>query len=194
MTPWALVSLLLSIIAPADWTAPPVRGKVVLPSPPAPPPSDTLALLDVWHNGCTYSRIGTTTVTATHCLTNRTGWSIDGERAWRYGPEPEWADPALIPRGATIWAIGYPLVGTVKPRTTFALAALQPQVVYTHPQPTTVLMTLGTGQPCTPGASGMVGWVSIEGVPMPVGPLSVYSINPAVTGLPVGQYVCGFAI
>lgn len=67
-------------------------------------------------------------------------------------------------------------------------------MVDTFATPTTVLMTLGDGQPCTPGSSGMVGWVAIDGVAQPVGPLSVYSINPAVTGLPAGQYVCGFAI
>ena len=57
-----------------------------------------------------------------------------------------------------------------------------------------VLMALGDGTPCTGGASGMIAWVTINNEARPVGPLSVYSIDPAVTSLPAGQYVCGFAI
>ena len=55
-------------------------------------------------------------------------------------------------------------------------------------------MTVGEGDPCTSGASGTVGWVTVDGVARPVGVLAVFSVDPEVTSLPVGQFVCGFAL
>jgi hypothetical protein len=90
-----------------------------------------------------------------------------------------------------VWAVGFP---GLHGRTTFALAVLQVQQVGTFGAPVAVLMTMGEGVACTQGASGMIGWVTINGTARPIGPLSVFSTDPAVTALPAGQYVCGFAI
>lgn len=181
MTFFRLVASLALSILPADWSAPPVRQSVTFPPLPATVPAAEVAQIDAWAAGCTYTHVGASVVTAAHCVGS--GWQVDGDRAWQ-GPEPEWAPP--LPRGATVWAVGFP--GGV--RTTFSLAVLQ---VQTTPYGET-LMTYGAGNPCTPGSSGAVGWVTVDGAVMPVGPLSVYSTTPSVTGLPSGQFVCGFAL
>lgn len=191
MIRWLLA--ILAALSPVDATAPAERGRVQLPAPPEAMPAteyDDLFALS-WTDGrCTRTTIGPTTVTAAHCVDNKTGWSIDGDRAW-LGPEPDWA--VNVPRGATITAVGYP-AATGRTPVAYTLAALDPQTVTIVTGSFPVLMTLGEGIPCTSGDSGMMGWVTVDNVRRPVGPMSVFSIDPAVTGLPAGQYVCGFAI
>lgn len=186
----ALFALILAILAPANAIAKPERGQV---HPAAPLEQPALADLpaDVWSDGCTYTRLQATTITARHCVpwnATELGWTVSGDRAWQ-GPPPLWAGD--VPRGATVWAVGYPHANG---RTVFTLTALQVQQVPVAGRLVPVLMTFGDGVPCGPGASGMVGFVAVDGVAMPVGPLAAYSTDPEVTGLPVGQFVCGFAI
>jgi len=154
-------------------------------------------------------------LTARHCLpwnAQQLGWNLSGDRAW-HGPEPLWALSAEnMPRnmpaaGATVYGVGYPHAGCVigadnicaentpLPRTVFALTVLHATVVPVAGRQVPVLMTVGEGAACSSGASGMVGWWTDEhGTARPVGTLAVYSVDPAVTGLPAGQFVCGFAL
>lgn len=188
MIAW-LLAVLLTISSPATATSPAQRGRVTLPAPPtAPgPPVD-----DTWsEDGCTRTRIGPTVIAAAHCGTPA-GWQRAGDIAWT-GPPVDWADPAAIPRGATLWAVGYPATAHGNP-VAYTLAALDPRTVTLNGAQQRVLMALGDGTPCTGGASGMIAWVTIDNEAWPVGPLSVYATNPATTSLPAGQYVCGFAI
>ena len=193
MIAW-LLAVLLTISSPATATSPAQRGPVTIPTPPttpAPPVADTWA-----EDGCTRTRIGPTVVAATHCgrSTNDDigAWSTNGDIAWT-GPPVDWADPAAIPYGATLWAVGYPATAHGNP-VAYTLAALDPRTVTLNGAQQRVLMALGDGTPCTGGASGMIAWVTIDNEAWPVGPLSVYATNPATTSLPAGQYVCGFAI
>lgn len=193
MIRWLLA--ILAAFSPAGAHAPAQRGPVQLPTPPTPLPTDdyTALLVDTWTDGrCTATRIGPTTVTAAHCLNGATGWTVAGDIAWQ-GPPVAWADLAQIPRGATLYGIGYPAI-TGRTPVAYALAALGTRTVTVGRDTVPVLMALGEGTPCTAGASGTVAWVTIDGQPRPVGTLSVYSTDPAVTSLPQGQYVCGFAI
>jgi hypothetical protein len=190
---WLLV--ILAAISPAEATAPAQRAAVVLPAPPEPiPAADYDALLAVsWTDGrCTVTRIGPTTVTAAHCLNGATGWTVDGDLAWQ-GPPVNWVDPASIPRGATLYGVGHPAV-TGRTPVAYALAAVGTRTVVVGNTTVLVLMALGEGVPCSQGASGFVAWVTIDGEARPVGTMSVYSTQQSVTGLPAGQYVCGFAI
>lgn len=192
MIRWLLA--LIALIAPATPTAPAERGAVALPIPPAPMPADEYAdlLTITWTDGrCTVTRIEATTVTAAHCLNGATGWTVDGDRAWQ-GPPVAWVNPASIPRGATLYGVGYPAV-TGRAPVGYTLAALGTRTVVVGNTTVVVLMTVGDGVPCSQGASGFVAWTTIDNVRRPVGTMSVYSIDPAVTGLPAGQYVCGFA-
>lgn len=154
-----------------------------------PAPAD-LADIDTWADGCTYTRIDATVVTARHCLpwnAHEHGWNTSGDRAWS-GPEPDWVTPA---RGATVYGVGYP---HATGRTVFALTVLHTTTVPVAGRQVPVLMTVGEGDPCTSGASGTVGWTTVDDVARPVGVLAVYSVDPEVTSLPAGQYVCGFAL
>ena len=186
-----LAALILAITTPATATVPAQRGQA-RPVPPTeqPAPAD-LDVIDAWSDGCTYTRIATTLLTARHCLPwNATalGWNVSGDRAW-HGPEPAWA---TAPPGATVYGVGYP---HATGRTVFALAALHATVVPVAGRQVPVLMTVGEGAACSSGASGMVGWWTDDtGTARPVGVLAVYSVDPAVTGLPAGQFVCGFAL
>ena len=101
-------------------------------------------------------------------------------------------NPASIPRGATLYGVGYPAV-TGRAPVGYTLAVLGTRTVVVGNTTVVVLMTVGDGIPCSSGASGTVAWTTIDNVRQPVGTMSVYSIDPAVTGLPAGQYVCGFA-
>ena len=186
----ALFALILAIVAPANAIAKPQRGHVHPVAPVEQPPAADLPA-NVWSDGCTFTLLLGTTITARHCVpwnAAALGWTVSGDRAWN-GPAPTWAGD--VPRGATVWAVGYPHANG---RTVFALTALQVQQVPVAGRVVPVLMTFGAGVPCTSGASGIVGFVAVDGVAMPVGPLAVYSVDPEVTGLPVGQYVCGFAL
>lgn len=176
-----LLAVLLALVGPATATRPAERL-----NPPLAPTD--WASIDAWGAHCTYTRIGTSTVTATHCGPPA-DWQIDGDIATS-GPVA-WA-PVPAP-GTTIHAIGYPYDAHGKP-VYYTLTALQPRIVNTFAWPQLVLMAKGAGHPCSSGASGMVGWVLIDGTLAPIGPLSVGSVDPAVTGLPVGEFVCGFAI
>lgn len=190
-----LLAVLAVIAAPADVHAPAERRPVVLPAPPDPlPAGEETALRAIsWTDGrCTVTRIGATVVTAAHCLNGATGWTVQGDLA-RKGPPVEWVDPATIPRGATLYGVGYPAVTNRAP-VAFALAALGRQTVPVGNNTITVQMSLGSGVPCSRGASGTVAWVTVDNERRPVGTLSVYSVEPETTGLPEGQYVCGFAI
>ncbi len=91
-----------------------------------------------------------------------------------------------------MYGVGYP---HATGRTVFALTALHATVVPVAGRQVPVLMTVGEGAACSSGASGLVGWWTDEhGTARPVGTLAVYSVDPAVTGLPAGQFVCGFAL
>lgn len=188
---WLAVLAMLGNAATA--TAPAERARVALPAPPEAMPAaeyDWLLTITATDGRCTVTTIGPTTITAAHCLNGATGWTTDGDRAWQ-GPEPDWA--TSIPRGATLYAIGYPAKNGRQP-VAYTLAALGTQPVLVGNAVVPVLMALGDGTPCTPGTSGMVAWFTDNGAARPVGPMSVYSIDPAVTSLPAGQYVCGFAL
>jgi hypothetical protein len=177
-----LLAVLLTLSSQATATSPAQR----LNPPPAP---IDWAAIDAWtEDGCTRTRIAAATVAATHCGAPA-GWQVDGDTATS-GPVA-WA-PAPPP-GATIYAIGYPADAHGEP-VYYTLTALKPRIVGTFAWPQLVLMAKGAGAPCTSGASGMVAWVLVDGALAPIGPLSVYSTDPAVTSLPAGQYVCGFAI
>lgn len=191
MIAW-LLAILAALGAPADATAPAARGQVQLPTPPAPLPTDDYTALsaDTWTDGrCTVTEIGPSTVTATHCLNAALGWQTDGDIAWK-GPPVAWVQPS---RGDTLYAVGYP-AATGRTPVAYALAALNQRTVTVGNTQQVVIMSLGEGTPCTAGASGMVAWKTVDNVRRPVGVMSVYSIDPDVTGLPAGQYVCGFAI
>lgn len=190
-----MIRWLLAFLAAATASAPAQRGPVALPAPPAPIPATELAdLLELtWTDGrCTVTQIGPTVVTAAHCLNGAAGWTVSGDIAWQ-GPPVAWVDPSRIPRGATLYGIGYP-AKTGRTPVAYALAALDPRSVTVGRDQVVVLMALGEGVPCSQGASGFVAWVTIDGQPQPVGTLSVYSTDPDVTSLPAGQYVCGFTI
>jgi hypothetical protein len=139
--------------------------------------------------GCTHTTLGETTVTAAHC--RHAGFSVEGDIAWT-GPRPEWADPSEIPIGATLYSVGYP--EATPGAQDFTLSNLGERTVTVGRQPVRVLMGVGDGVPCSYGSSGMIAWVTIDGAMTPIGPMSVFAVDPAVTGLPRGQYVCGFAI
>lgn len=191
MIRWLLA--ILAALSPAGAHAPAERGRVQLPTPPTPIPAEDYTALNTWTDGrCTVTRIGPSTVTAAHCLNGVTGWTVEGDRAWQ-GPPVAWVDPSRIPRGATLYGIGYP-AKTGRTPVAYALAALDPRTVTVGRDQVLVLMALGEGVPCSQGASGFVAWVTIGGVARPVGTLSVYSTDPDVTSLPAGQYVCGFTI
>jgi hypothetical protein len=166
------------------------RVRVVVPSSKLPPElATTIAAMVSTSNGCTNTDIGSSVVSAAHC--GQPGFSTDGDVAWT-GPQPEWADSARIPIGATLYAIGYPQAAPGAQQ--FTLSNLGSRTITIDQHPQLVLMTMGDGVACTQGASGMVAWVTLDGEMVPIGPLSVFATDPAITGLPVGQYVCGFAI
>lgn len=180
MIAW-LLAVLLAIGGPATATSPAER----LNPPPAP---ISWATVDAWGDHCTYTRIGASTATATHC-DPPADWQLDGDIATS-GPIA-WA-PVPAP-GTVIYAIGYPYDANGEP-VYYTLTVLKPRIINTFAWPQLVLMTKGDGHPCSSGASGMVAWTLIDGVLAPIGPLSVGATDPAVTSLPVGQYICGFAI
>jgi hypothetical protein len=176
----------------ADAAAPAARSKVraVLPSSKLPPElAATISAMVSPADGCTNTVLGSSVVSAAHC--RQPGFSTDGDIAWT-GPAPLWADPSRIPIGATLYAVGYPQAAPGPQE--FTLSNLGSRTIMIEQRPQLVLMTVGDGVPCTQGASGMVGWVTLDGEMLPIGPLSVFSTEPAITGLPAGQYVCGFAI
>jgi hypothetical protein len=140
-------------------------------------------------DGCTHTVVGSSIITAAHC--HPAGFSTEGDIAWE-GAKPVWVDPALISAGATIYAVGYPRANP-GPQS-FALTTLGIRSVPMEGKSIEVLMAFGEGVPCTPGSSGMIAWVTLDNQMVPIGPMSVYSTNPAITGLPAGQYVCGFAV
>ena len=180
MIAW-LLAVLLTLSSPATATSLAQRLN------PPPSPIDWGAI-DAWGDHCTYTRIGAATVAATHCGAP-TGWQLDGDIATS-GPVA-WAP--VPPSGTTIYAIGYPYDAHGQP-VYYTLTALKPRIVNTFAWPQLVLMAKGDGHPCSSGASGMVAWTLVDGVLAPIGPLSVGATDPAVTSLPAGQYVCGFAI
>lgn len=151
--------------------------------------SATIEAMVTTDRGCTLTRVGDTMITAAHC--HPYGFTVEGDIAWD-GAEPAWVAPALIPIGATIYAVGYPQASP-GPQT-FTLANLGLHTVTVEGASVEVLMAVGDGVPCTTGSSGMVAWVTVDNEMVPIGPMSVYSVDPAVTGLPAGQYVCGFAV
>ena len=139
--------------------------------------------------GCTLTRVDETMITAAHC--HPFGFTVEGDIAWS-GAAPVWVDPASIPVGSTVYGVGYPQA-TSGPQT-YTLTYLGLRTVRVEGAPVDVLMAVGDGVPCTVGSSGMIAWVTVDNEMEPIGPMSVYSVDPAVTGLPAGQYVCGFAI
>jgi hypothetical protein len=172
--------------------APAVRSKVkaVLPHDKLPPElAAAISEMVSPAYGCTNTALGSSVVSASHC--RQPGFTNDGDIAWT-GPQPDWVDPARIAIGATVYSIGYPQANPGAQQ--FALSNLGTRTIMIGQTPQLVLMTVGDGVPCTRGASGMVAWVTIDGEMLPIGPMSVFSTDPAVTGLPAGQYVCGFAI
>jgi hypothetical protein len=190
MIAW-LLSVLIAIVSSATPMRVAERGDVVLPSPPA-VLTESPTQVDAWReDGCTYTRIGGSVITAAHCGVPA-GWQRDGDIAWS-GPAVDWANPDVIPRGATLWAVGYP-AARHGAAVVFTLAVVGVMNVPLGSGTQLTLMSLGDGIPCTPGSSGMIAWVSIDNEARPVGPLSVYSVDPKITSLPVGQYVCSFAI
>jgi hypothetical protein len=150
--------------------------------------SATIGALVTTSSGCTVTLVADTMITAAHC--HPFGFTVEGDIAWD-GAEPVWLDPALIPIGATIYAVGYPSASP-GPQT-FTLSNLGLHTVTVEGASVVVLMAVGDGVPCTTGSSGMIAWVTFDNEMVPIGPMSVYSVDPAVTGLPEGQYVCGFA-
>lgn len=187
--------VLLSLLAlTAGNSAPAERGRVTPPPIPDAMPAELVAELTshtITGVSCTRTRVGSTVVTASHCVP-ASQWTFAGDTATQ-GPAIDWLPVEQIPRGATIYAVGYP-VGAPGAQP-FALAALGISTVHTFPRPQRVLMAVGFGPvPCGVGASGMVGWTMATGEQRPIGTLSVYSTDPAVTGLPAGFFVCGFAV
>lgn len=175
----AFLAFLAFISGPATATQPAQRL-----TPPGP-----WTTINAWADGCTYTRIDTATITATHCRPN--GYSHDGDIATT--APVHWANPTTIAPGTPVYAIGYP-AQQYGQRITYTLTALTARTVTVYGTPQLVLMTKGAGIPCTAGASGMIAWALIDGTYQPIGPMSVYSTDPTVTGLPAGEYVCGFAI
>ena len=151
--------------------------------------SDTISGMVTAVGGCTRTQVGDSIVTAAHC--HPSGFAVDGDVAWD-GAKPEWVDPSRIAAGATIYAVGYPRASP-GPQA-FTLTTLGIRTVPMEGRSIDVLMAFGDGVPCTPGSSGMIAWVTLDNLMVPIGPMSVYSIDPAITGLPRGQYVCGFAV
>ncbi len=149
--------------------------------------ADTLAAASVRTPGCTATWIRTSLVTATHCFPG-SEYSSTGDIAIA-GAAVEWADPEVIPDGAQVFMIAFPR--SAPGPQNFVLASLGLHVLQNGQ---TVLMAVGSGTPCGPGSSGAVGWLTVDNVLTPIGPLSVYSVDPKVTGLPSGQFVCGFAV
>lgn len=193
MIRWLLA--ILAAISSATATAPADRGTVVLPPiPEAMPAAEYTALLAITSTDgrCTVTTVGATVVAAAHCLNGAAGWTVDGDRAWQ-GPPVDWADPAAIPRGATLYGVGYPAL-TGRTPVGYTLAVLGTRTVQVGNGTVLVLMAYGDSTPCSQGASGFVAWVTIDDVRRPVGTMSVYSTQTRVTGLPEGQFVCGFAI
>jgi len=189
---WRVLLSLLVLVA--GNTAPAERGRVAPPPIPDAMPAELVAELTartITGVSCTRTRIGPSTVTAAHCVSSLE-WSVDGDRAHQ-GPPVDWLPAEQIPRGATLYAVGYP-VGAPGAQA-FTLAVLGVRTVSTFPRgPLRVLMAVGDGVPCTQGSSGMVAFTMVTGEERPVGTLSVFATDPAVTGLPAGQYVCGFAV
>jgi hypothetical protein len=176
----------------ADALAPAVRSRVRATLPAIKVPPEVVAAIGPMVSavsGCTQTLLGDTTVTAAHC--HQPSFTVEGDVAWK-GPRPVWVDPTIIPIGATIYSIGYP-AAEPGPQV-FTLSNLGPRTIPFGLTPLRVLMGVGDGVPCTTGSSGMIAWVTIDNEMVPIGPMSVYSVDPAVTGLPKGQYVCGFAI
>lgn len=190
-----LLAILAVITGHATVTAPAERRPVVVPAPPAPMPADEYAALlaiSSTDGRCTRTTIGSTVATAAHCLNRLDGWQVDGDRAWQ-GPAPDWVAPAAIPRGATLYAAGFP-AATGRTSVGYTLAVLGTRTVTIGFTDQLVMMAVGEGIGCTPGTSGMMAWTTVDGQRRPVGTMSVYSIDPRVTGLPDGQFVCGFAV
>lgn len=165
------------------------RVRVTLPSTKMPPELiDSISANVSAVSGCTHTLLGDTVVTAAHC--KQPGFTVSGDIAWK-GPDPTFAEASTIPNGSTIYAVGYPQA--TPGAQSFSLSSLGVRTVTVDHQPVEVLMTEGSGTACSYGASGMIGWVTINGEMVPIGPLSVFATDPAITGLPAGQYVCGFA-
>lgn len=178
-------------ITAASATTPAVRSRVRVTPPSTRMPSelvDTISAQVSAVSGCTHTLVGDTVVTAAHC--NQPGFTVSGDIAWQ-GPDPTFADAASIPNGSTVYAVGYPQA--TPGAQSFSLSSLGLRTVTVNHKPVEVLMTEGTGVPCSYGASGMIGWVTIADQMVPIGPMSVFSVDPAITGLPAGQFVCGFA-
>lgn len=112
--------------------------------------SATIEALVTTASGCTLTRVGDTMITAAHC--HPFGFTVEGDIAWD-GAEPVWLDPALIPIGATVYAVGYPQASP-GPQT-FTLANLGLHTVTVEDVPVEVLMAVGDGVPCTSGSSGI---------------------------------------
>ena len=187
-----ILSVMDGMTQSADAQAPAVRSRVRATLPARKVPPDVVAAIGPMVStvrGCTQTVLGDTTVTAAHC--HEPSFTVEGDVAWQ-GPRPVWVDPAIVPIGATIYSIGYP-VAEPGPQV-FTMSNLGPRTITLELKPLRVLMGVGDGVPCSAGASGMIAWVTIENQMVPIGPMSVYSVDPAVTGLPKGQYVCGFAI
>ena len=189
----------LAFLVPATAAQPAVRLHTPRPTPPTNmPPADLVAeltaLTTVSPQGCTLTVIDGTEITATHCIVGPYvggGWTLDGDIATR-GPLVHWADPTTIPVGATVIAIARPHpAGTP---VVLALTSLGVQTVPFAGGWQRMLMTVGNGAFCADGSSGSVGWTMIDGRLTPVGTLSAGTADPAVTGLPAGLFVCGFAL
>jgi hypothetical protein len=180
-----------SSVTAASATAPAVRSRARVSVPTTKMPTELMLSISAQVSavqGCTHTTIGDTVVTAAHC--HQPGFTVAGDIAWS-GPDPSWTDAAAIPMGATIYAVGYPQA--TPGAQGFSLANLGVRTITIEQQPVEVLMTEGTGVACSNGASGMIGWVTIDETMVPIGPLSVFAVDPAITGLPAGQFVCGFA-
>lgn len=192
---WAdVLRFLAALLLAATATTPAAPGPALLPTPPVEHPTEAdVPAAAVTGDGCTYTALDATTITARHCLpwnARQLGWNLSGDRAW-HGPEPAWAG-STVSAGSTVYGVGYP---HATGRTMFALTVLHATVVPVAGRQVPVLMTVGEGAACSSGASGMVGWWTDDtGTARPVGTLAVYSVDPAVTGLPAGQFVCGFAL
>jgi hypothetical protein len=142
--------------------------------------------------GCAGTDIGPTLVTATHCDWRPWGdYHTDRDVLW-IGPRVAFVDPANIPIGAPVYALGYPNGD----RTLFRLTNLGVMRIGIGGEVGRfdVLQTKGDDEVCAPGSSGAMGWANVGGRMVPIGPMSTGNTDPTWIDLEDGEFVCGFAL